>query len=86
MQDVTLPELARQQKSDRDDFKAYRDSNDRRFSDYIQKEVYTRDFKEVRDDIAEIKDSQKWAMRLIAAQFVALVVALLIWVVQQVPT
>lgn len=75
MEDVTLPELARRV-----------ESIERRQVDYIRNDVYVRDFNEVRNDIAEIKDSQKWAMRLIAGQFVALVVALLIWVVQQVPT
>lgn len=75
MEDVTLPELARRV-----------ESIERRQVDFIRNDVYVRDFNEVRNDISEIKDSQKWAMRLIAGQFVALVVALLIWVVQQVPT
>ena len=75
MEDVTIPELVRRL-----------DNLERRHSDFIRIDVYTRDFNEVRNDISEIKDSQKWAMRLIAGQFVALIVALLIWVVQQVPT
>ena len=47
--------------------------------------VYARDFNEVRNDIADIKDSNKWMMRLIAGQFVALIVALLFFLLQQVP-
>jgi hypothetical protein len=72
---VTLDELVRRV-----------ESVERRQSDFVLQAVYTRDMNEIRNDIGEIKDSQKWAMRLIAGQFVALVVALLIWVVQQVPT
>lgn len=48
--------------------------------------VYTRDMNEIRNDLAEIKDSQRWAMRLIAAEFVALVVALLVFAIQRLPT
>ena len=58
----------------------------RRFADYARKDIYERDMNEIRHDIAEIKDSQRWAMRLIAGQFVALVLALLIYVVQRWPT
>jgi hypothetical protein len=57
----------------------------RRFSDYTRKDVYERDIREIQHDISEIKDSQRWAMRLIAGQFVALVLALLIYVVQRWP-
>ena len=53
---------------------------------YVLQAVYIRDMNEIRNDLAEIKGSQTWAMRLIAAQFVALVVALLLFVVERVPT
>lgn len=62
------------------------ESVERRFNDYTRKEVYERDMGEIRTDISEIKESQKWAMRLIAGQFVALIVALLVFVIQRLPT
>lgn len=78
MEDVTLAEIVRRV-----------DGVERRVAEsenrFVLQAVYTRDMTEIRHDIAEIKDSQKWAMRLIAGQFVALIVGLLIWVVQQVP-
>ena len=58
---------------------------ERRTADHVLNEVYVRDMNEIRNDIVEIKDSQRWAMRLIAGQFVALVIALLIYVVQRWP-
>lgn len=71
---MTVPEIQR-----------LAESNERRFADTVRREVYDRDMHEIRRDIAEIKDSNKWAMRLIAAQFVTLVVGLLIWVVSTWP-
>jgi glycerate-2-kinase len=53
---------------------------------YVLQAVYIRDMNEIRNDLSEIKGSQTWAMRLIAAQFVALVIALLMFVVERVPT
>ena len=52
---------------------------------YVLNAVYVRDHNELRNDISEIKESQKWAMRLIAAQFVALLIALLMFVIQRLP-
>lgn len=75
MEDVTIPELVRRV-----------ESVERRQADFVLSAVYTRDVNEIRNDIGEIKDAQKWAMRLIAGQFVALVLALLIYVVQRWPT
>ena len=75
MDDVTLPELTRRV-----------GDLDRRFNDYVQKAIYEANVTHIREDISEIKDSQKWAMRLIAGQFVALVIGLLIWLVQRIPT
>ena len=34
----------------------------------------------IKDDITEIKDNQKWAMRLVAGQFVALIIAIVLYV------
>lgn len=73
--DVTLPELARRV-----------DGVERRQSEFVRREVYEKDVKNLHEDITEIKDGQKWATRLIVGQFLALVIALLIWVIQQVPT
>lgn len=75
MPEMTLPEVQR-----------LAESNQRRFSDTVYKEVYTRDMAELRKDIGEIKESNRWAMRLIAAQFVTLVVALLAYFATNWPT
>ena len=58
---------------------------ERRLSDFVRAEVYERDVHELRDDIREIKEAQKWAMRLIAGQFVVLVLALLFYAIQNLP-
>lgn len=66
-EDVTQAELARRF-----------DSLERRQRDFVSKELYERDMSELKTDIAEIRESQKWSARLIIAQFVTLVVALVI--------
>lgn len=45
----------------------------------VTKAVYDRDQAELRSDIREIKDSQKWMMRLLVTQFFGLVVAVVIF-------
>ena len=37
----------------------------------------------IKEDIAEIKDNQKWAMRLVAGQFVLLIVAIVMLVLNR---
>lgn len=74
MTEVTIPEMVRRL-----------ESVERRQSGYVSKEVYDRDHREMRQDVGEIKDSQKWAMRLLVGQFVALIVGLLILVLGALP-
>jgi hypothetical protein len=78
MEDITLPELAR-----RVDTLERRQHN--LTTEFVLQAVYTRDINEIRNDIGEIKDSQKWAMRLIAGQFVVLIVSLLIFLINRLP-
>ena len=54
-----------------------------RFDERVSKEVYQRDLKEIHADIGEIKDAQRWANRLIIAQFLALMVGLILFLVTQ---
>ena len=67
MDDVTQGEIVRRL-----------DTLERRQYDFVSKDVYERDIKEIRGDTREIKESQKWAARLIVAQFVTLIIALVI--------
>lgn len=70
MSDMTMPEVERE-------FGRL----ERRFADTVSKQVYERDMTETRSDIAEIKDSQKWAMRLIVAQFISFVFGLIVFLI-----
>lgn len=54
---------------------------DRQRDTFVSKEVYTRDMKEFRSDVAEIRDFQKWLMRLMVANLFGLVISVLIFVV-----
>lgn len=51
---------------------------------FVLAAVYTRDMNEIRNDVTEIKDSQRWAVRLIAGQTVVLVVSLLMYLLTNV--
>lgn len=53
---------------------------DRRWDEgiIIRKDYYDRDMKQIESDLSEVKDTLKWAMRLIAAQFLTLVVGLVV--------
>lgn len=51
----------------------------------VSKDVYERDIREIREDTSEIKDTLKWAMRLLVGQFLALVIALLFFFLNQLP-
>lgn len=59
------------------------DSLERRFSDYVRKDVYDGDVRGIREDVAEIKDSQKWMQRLLVGNFVTLVVALILFLLER---
>lgn len=74
MDDVTQGELVRRL-----------DTIERRQYDFVSKDVYERDINEIRGDTREIKESQKWAARLIIAQFVTLIIALVVIAVQGMP-
>jgi hypothetical protein len=74
MSEVTLAEVNRRV-----------DGHERRFNDYVRADVYERDMKELREDIAEIKGDLKWATRFIAGQFVTLIIGLLWLVVDRLP-
>lgn len=74
MDDVTQGELVRRL-----------DTIERRQYDFVSKDVYERDINEIRGDTREIKESQKWAARLIIAQFVTLIIALVIIAIQGMP-
>jgi hypothetical protein len=54
------------------------DTLERRQFNLVSKEIYERDIREIHSDIAEIKESQKWSGRLIIAQFVTLIIALIV--------
>lgn len=54
---------------------------DRQRDAFVSKEVYARDIDELRVDISEIRDFQKWLMRLMVANLFGLVVSVLIFVV-----
>lgn len=71
---MTLGELAR----------AYGDIKKRQ-DDFVSKEVYNNEIQRTRQDIKDIKASQTWAMRLLVGQFIALLIALLLYVLQQAP-
>lgn len=51
---------------------------ERRQIDFVLKELYERDLREISGDIREIKESQKWMSRLVIAQFVTLIVSLVV--------
>lgn len=53
---------------------------ERRQYDFVSKELYNRDVVEIKADIAEMKKSQEWMMRLLVTQFFALVVAVIVFV------
>jgi len=71
---MTLGELSR----------AYTDIKKRQ-DDFVSKEVYNNEIQRTRQDIKDIKASQTWAMRLLVGQFIALLIALLLYVLQQAP-
>lgn len=47
-------------------------------SGFVTKELYERDLLEISGDIREIKESQKWMSRMVIAQFVTLLIALVV--------
>jgi hypothetical protein len=73
MDEVTQAELVRR-------LEVIEKNVERRHYDYVSKEVYQRDILEIRTDIAEIKKSQEWMMRLLVTQFFGMVVAVIVFV------
>lgn len=79
MPEVTASELSRYLDRLEKRQETHEGKIDRRFNDVVSKAVYEANITELRQDIGEIKDSQRWAMRLIVAQFVALVVGMILF-------
>lgn len=79
MDEVTTSELVRRV-----------DGVERRLADherrYVLNEVYLRDMNEIRNDITEIKDGQKWMTRLMITQFMAFIIWLVTQVIERLPT
>lgn len=48
----------------------------------VSKELYEANLRELREDIHDIKEAQTWAMRLIVSQFVVLVLAVILLLIQ----
>lgn len=48
---------------------------------FVRRDVYERDLHHVTQDVAEINDSIKWALRLIVAEFLGLIVGLVVVIV-----
>lgn len=51
---------------------------ERRFADFVRTDYYIRDMNEIRGDIHEIKESQKWAQRLTITVLIGLVVQIVL--------
>ena len=45
---------------------------------FVRRDIYARDLKNVEQDVAEINDSIRWALRLVVAQFFGLIVTLIV--------
>jgi hypothetical protein len=63
---------------------------ERRIASRVSRELYDRDLREIRDDLSEIrenirqvKESMSWGMRLVVAQFLALIVGLIFFLLGQ---
>lgn len=69
MSDMTAGEIAR----------AFQDNKDAHRG-FVSKDIHETVIAELRADISEIKESQKWAMRLLVSNFLGLVVAVVIFV------
>lgn len=72
--DVTIPEIVRRV-----------EGLDRRFSDFTRKELYERDIAEIKTRLEKIENAQTAQTRWQAGQFVTLVVALLMFILNQLP-
>ena len=71
---MTIPELSRAVREIR-----------RTQDQLVTKELYERDIREIHEDTGEIKDTLKWAMRLLVGQFLGLVIALLFFALNRIP-
>lgn len=70
--DMTLAELQR-----------LVESHDRRFNDYVRKAEHELVVRNIEGDVADIKDSQKWMVRLLAANFLVVIIALVLFLVER---
>ena len=70
--DMSLPELQR-----------LVESHDRRFNDYVRKSEHDIVVRNIEGDLADIKDSQRWMQRLLVGNFLTLVVALILFLVER---
>ena len=61
------------------------DRHDQRHDDVVSKEVHNQIVKTLSEDVAEIKESQRWAMRLIVTLFLTNLVGLLYFLATQAP-
>jgi len=52
-------------------------------SHYVSKDVYDVKIAALGEDLKEVKDSQKWLMRLMVAQFFMLIVTLVVYAATQ---
>lgn len=74
MADMSLAEVTR-----------WVDRHDRKHDDVVSKEVHDQIIKTLSEDITEIKESQRWAMRLIVTLFLTNLVGLLYFLATQAP-
>lgn len=56
------------------------DRHDANHRSMVSKEVYERDMSELRSDISEIKESQRWAQRLTITILIGLIVQIILQV------
>ena len=59
------------------------ESHERRFNDYVRKAEHDIIMRNVETDVADIKDSQKWMQRLLVGNFVTLLVALILFLLER---
>lgn len=59
------------------------ESHERRFNDYVRKSEHDIVVRNIEGDVADIKESQKWMIRLLAANFLVVVIALILFLVER---
>lgn len=83
MSETTMNELVRDIQRLGERQKEYEDRTDRRFNDVVYKAVYDLAIGNIQEDTREIKDSQKWMQRLLVGNFVTLIVALILFLLER---